>query len=212
MNVYDRVVPNEAVDTLGARAWYWRSLRVRRAHEGYTHTSHRGRRTQERCHHVVHSLRASLRATIGELAEEHSEFANTFNQFESIRAFFASATIVALVDLPFALIFLFVISYIGDALVAVPLITMSIVLTYALIINQPLRASVRATYAATAKNTPYSLRVCARSKLSEHWALNVTPGGRGKKRPATSRVNRIVHASCRRRSARLPDCSRRSIW
>ena len=152
MNVYDRVVPNEAVDTLWVLALgigvvfvFDALMKAIRTHL----IEVAGRKSDVIMSSILFEQALGLR--LESWPKSTGEFANTFQQFESIRAFFASATIVALVDLPFALIFLFVISYIGDALVAVPLITMSIVLTYALIINQPLRASVRATYAATAK-------------------------------------------------------------
>ncbi|MCP4040488.1 MAG: ATP-binding cassette domain-containing protein, partial [Gammaproteobacteria bacterium] len=78
-------------------------------------------------------------------------FANRLSQFESIRNFFTASTLVILVDVPFSLLFLLVIAYIGGPLVSIPLITMSLVLLHTFIIVRPLRRSVENVFAASAQ-------------------------------------------------------------
>ena len=78
-------------------------------------------------------------------------FASRLGQFESIRNFFTSSTLVTVVDLPFSLLFLVVVAYIGDALVAVPLITISLLLSYSLLLVRPLRRNIESVMGASAQ-------------------------------------------------------------
>jgi len=57
----------------------------------------------------------------------------------------------AIIDLPFAIIFLAVIYYIGGFLVLVPMITMLLILIYALVIRKPLQKSIESSHEASAK-------------------------------------------------------------
>jgi ATP-binding cassette subfamily C protein LapB len=78
-------------------------------------------------------------------------FANNLKDFESVRSFLTTATMTAVIDLPFAIIFLIVIYYIGGPLVFVPLTTIVLILLYAFFIRKPLRESIEASHEASAK-------------------------------------------------------------
>ena len=69
-------------------------------------------------------------------------FARHLQEFESIREFFTSATLSALIDLPFALLFLLVIWLMAGDLVYVPLIGVILLIIHSLIIQRPLRQSI----------------------------------------------------------------------
>ncbi|GAD80767.1 type I secretion system permease/ATPase [Vibrio ezurae] len=69
-------------------------------------------------------------------------FARHLQEFESIREFFTSATIAALIDLPFALLFLFVIWLIAGNVVLVPIVCVSLLILHSLLIQRPLRNSI----------------------------------------------------------------------
>ncbi|MCG9553174.1 type I secretion system permease/ATPase [Vibrio sp. Isolate31] len=69
-------------------------------------------------------------------------FAKNLQQFESIREFFASATIGSLIDLPFALMFLALIWLMAGNLVFVPVVGVVILIIYALLIQGPLRRAI----------------------------------------------------------------------
>lgn len=69
-------------------------------------------------------------------------FARHLQEFESIREFFASATIGALIDLPFAILFLVLIWLMAGNLVLIPILGVFILATYALIIQGPLKRSI----------------------------------------------------------------------
>jgi ATP-binding cassette, subfamily C, bacterial LapB len=62
-------------------------------------------------------------------------FAGMLREFESLREFFASATLTALVDVPFVLLFLLVIFMIGGSVVWVPLLAIPLVLVVAWLLH-----------------------------------------------------------------------------
>jgi ATP-binding cassette, subfamily C, bacterial LapB len=66
-------------------------------------------------------------------------FAGLLREFETLREFFASATLAALVDVPFILIFLVVIAIIGGPVVWVPIIAIPIVLIAGWLVQAPLK-------------------------------------------------------------------------
>jgi ATP-binding cassette, subfamily C, bacterial LapB len=66
-------------------------------------------------------------------------FAGLLREFETLREFFASATLAALVDVPFIVIFLIVIAVLGGAVVWVPIICIPIVLVAGWIVQAPLK-------------------------------------------------------------------------
>jgi ATP-binding cassette subfamily C protein LapB len=69
-------------------------------------------------------------------------FAKNLQEFESIREFFTSATIGALIDLPFSLMFLVLIWSMAGGLVIVPVAGVVILVIYALLIQGPLRHTI----------------------------------------------------------------------
>ncbi|MGR5063751.1 type I secretion system permease/ATPase [Photobacterium sp. DNB22_13_2] len=69
-------------------------------------------------------------------------FTRHLQEFESVREFFTSATIASLIDLPFALLFLLVIYSIAGPLVAIPLIAITLLALYSLLVQRPLRKAI----------------------------------------------------------------------
>lgn len=69
-------------------------------------------------------------------------FARHLQDFESIREFFTSATISSLIDLPYALLFLFIIYLMGGPLVYIPIVAVSILIIHSLLIQKPLSRSI----------------------------------------------------------------------
>ena len=154
MNVYDRVVPNNAVETLwvlaiGVTVVYVFDL-VMRALRGYF-VDVAGKKSD-----ILLSA-ALFERVLGIRMEARppsvGAFANNLREFDSIRDFITSATIVTLVDLPFVVLFLIVIWLIGGPIALVPAICLPIVAIYGLLIQSPLRRSVEATYRASAQKS-----------------------------------------------------------
>ena len=69
-------------------------------------------------------------------------FARHLQEFESIREFFTSATVSALIDLPFAILFLVIIWLMAGDLVYVPMIGVVILMIHSALIQGPLRRSI----------------------------------------------------------------------
>ncbi|WP_087017797.1 type I secretion system permease/ATPase [Thaumasiovibrio subtropicus] len=69
-------------------------------------------------------------------------FAKHMQEFESIREFFTSATVSALIDLPFALLFMFVIWWVAGPLVWVPVAAVTLLILYSILIQRPMRESI----------------------------------------------------------------------
>ncbi|WP_319534783.1 type I secretion system permease/ATPase [uncultured Vibrio sp.] len=69
-------------------------------------------------------------------------FARHLQEFESIREFFTSATISALIDLPFAVLFLVIIWLMTGNLVFVPMVGVIILIIHSLLIQKPLKRSI----------------------------------------------------------------------
>ncbi|MFB9150071.1 type I secretion system permease/ATPase [Roseovarius ramblicola] len=140
MVVYDRVLPNEATESLIALTigvgiallfdFVIKSLRagfIDRA--GQRADMAMGRRIFDQL------LDMQMRARKGSTGA----LASTLREFETLRDFFTSATLVAVVDLPFILLFVGVIYLIGGPLAIVPAIAVPVVLLVGLAV-QPLLA------------------------------------------------------------------------
>lgn len=136
MVVYDRVVPNNATDSLIALSvgvllvllfdFILRGLR------GYF-IDIAGHRIDAAVGQSIY--RRVLDMKLADKKGSTGSLAGLLREFESLRDFFASATLAALVDVPFIIIFLFVIGYIGGALVWVPVAVIPVVLIVGWIIQ-----------------------------------------------------------------------------
>lgn len=152
MNVYDRVVPNEAMETL----WVLASgvaivyvfdfiLRMMRGYFIDVASKKSDILISSQIFSKVMGLRSEARpASVG-------AFANNLHEFEGFRDFFTSATLTAIIDLPFVVLFLLVIWFIGGPLALVPALTIPIVLLYGLMIQNPLRLAVNHTFQKSAQ-------------------------------------------------------------
>ncbi len=154
MNVYDRVIPNNAIETgwalgIGALTVFVFDL-IMRTLRGYL-IDLAGRRTDviaaRRIYDQVLNMKLSGRPA------SSGSFANMLRDFDSVREFFTSATITALVDLPFTLFFLFIIYKLGGSIAFILLSLILIVVVIGFILQLPLKAMVRkATQSSEAKH------------------------------------------------------------
>jgi ATP-binding cassette subfamily C protein LapB len=152
MNVYDRVIPNNAQETLmvftiGIVAVYVLDFFLKFT-RGYL-LELAGKKSDIIMSSIIFEKVLDLK--LAEHPQSVGSFASNLKDFESVRSFFTTATMTAMIDLPFAVIFLIVIYYIGGYLVFVPLVTMILILTYALFIRKPLQESIESSHEASAK-------------------------------------------------------------
>jgi ATP-binding cassette, subfamily C, bacterial LapB len=140
LQVYDRVVPNQAYSTLWVlaagtllAAGFEFSARMLRAWL----TDEAGRKADlvmsATLFRRVMGLRLDAKPTSA------GSFSNTLREFESVREFVASATLLAVADLPFVLLFVAVIAMLTGPLAWVPVATMGVVLLATLVAQWPLR-------------------------------------------------------------------------
>ena len=156
MNVYDRVVPNDALDTLwvlaiGVMVVYAFDALIR-----YTRTyllEVAGKKSDIIMSSILFEQTLNLR--MDQWPKSMGAFANNLRDFESIRNFFTASTMATLVDLPFAVIFLIVVAYIGGPMVSIPLVTITLLLVFSFMMIKPLRESIEATFEASANKNAH---------------------------------------------------------
>lgn len=147
MNVYDRVVPNRAIDTLwvlalGALIVFVFDFLLRMLRGYFVDAAGRAAdiRLAARIFEQVLGIRMEARP------RSAGAFANHLREFETLRDFFASATITTLVDLPFVFLFIGLIALIGGPLAIVPAVAVPVVLAVALLVQIPLDRVVGTTF------------------------------------------------------------------
>jgi ATP-binding cassette, subfamily C, bacterial LapB len=154
MNVYDRVVPNNAVETL----WVF-TIGVIIVYALDTFLKFTRTFMIENAAKKSDIIMSSIifQKVIDMKMAAHSKsvgsFANNIRDFDSIRSFFTNATITAVVDIPFAVLFLFVIGYLGGMIVFIPILTTVLIVGYALFIRKPLQMSIESSHEASAKKS-----------------------------------------------------------
>ncbi|MCR4942363.1 MAG: type I secretion system permease/ATPase [Campylobacter sp.] len=152
MNVYDRVVPNNAVETLwvlaiGVGVVYVIDFILKFIRAYFLEIA--GKKSDIIMSSLIFERVMDMK--FNNRPKSVGSFANNLKEFETIRNFFSSASITAIVDLPFAIIFLLVTYFIGGYIVCVPLVTVLIILCYTFFIKNPLQTSIKSTFEASAK-------------------------------------------------------------
>ena len=152
MNVYDRVVPNEALETLwvlaiGIGVVYGFDLLLKTLRGYFIEVA--GKKSDVLLSALI--FERVLGARLADRPGSVGAFASQLREFETVRNFITSSTVTAFVDLPFVVLFLVVIAYVGGAVVWVPLVAIPLILVYAWLIQAPLRRSVEQTFQASAQ-------------------------------------------------------------
>jgi ATP-binding cassette, subfamily C, bacterial LapB len=152
MNVYDRVVPNQAFDTLavlsvGLLVVLVGDLMLRVL---------RGRFVDLASSRADVKLSAYImERVLGTRMEQRpvsaGSFAANLRSFESVRDFIGSASVVAFIDLPFALIFFVVIGWVAWPMLIPLVIGAVVLLLYALAVQGRMHALAETTYRAGAQ-------------------------------------------------------------
>lgn len=185
MNVYDRVVPNQAEETLwvltlGLVLVLVFDLLIRLARHRFIELS--GRQLEQSLSeqlfcHLLKIRDECLPASVGVLASRVREF-------DAIRQLFSASSFAAFADFPFALIFLFVIWMVGGPLVAIPLLVIGLMLIVALVVHVLMQPQVSALQAHNAEKNAVLVETltsldtvkafCAQVRQGQRWADAVT--------------------------------------
>lgn len=138
MNVYDRVVPNHATATLwtlalGVTIVFLFDFMMRNTRSYFI--DHAGKKIDSELSAKIYEQLLGLKMdsrppSVGALS-------NIVNAFDSFREFITSATVSVLIDVPFAILFVLVIWYIGGPLALVSLIAIPIIIGTSILIQIP---------------------------------------------------------------------------
>lgn len=145
MNVYDRVIPNQAFTTLWSLAI---GVTLAMLFEAVTRfvRAHLLDSAGKKADLIVGSLlfRKALAVRMEHKPASSGTFASQLREFESVRDFVSSATLATLADLPFVVLFLCVMFSIGGALGWVPLLMLPLILLVCIAIQWPLAKIMKA--------------------------------------------------------------------
>src|SRR5690606_27008525 len=144
MNVYDRVVPNRTYETLwvltigtvGALVFDFAARMLR----GWLVDTAGKRADLEISAGLFQRL---LGIQLIQKPASSGAFVSNLRDFEAIREVLTSATLTALIDLPFFLLFVVVIAAIAPPLALVPLVAIAVVLVVGALVQAPLARSIR---------------------------------------------------------------------
>lgn len=150
--VYDRVIPNNAVETLwvlavGVTIIYLFSVLLRGL-RGYF-VDDAGNKANLRISslllHKVLDLKMEVRP------QSIGSFTKNLQEFESIRDFVTSFSITSVIDMPFMVMGLFVVWYLGGIIVFIFLAAIVLLLIFSFLIQAPLQRAVGKTFKASSQ-------------------------------------------------------------
>jgi ATP-binding cassette subfamily C protein LapB len=146
MNVYDRVVPNNAIETLwvlaiGTSIVYFFDFVIRTLRSYFLDIA--GKKSDiimaSTLFHQINNVRMVAQPV------SSGALARNLLEFESLRDFFTSATLSTFIDLPFVFLFLWVIYFLAGPVVLAPLVAVPLVLGASLLAQRPLADIMRKT-------------------------------------------------------------------
>lgn len=147
MNVYDRVIPNNAYETLwvlaiGVLIAYFFDFILRNLRSHFVDLAGRNADVvlSSKLIDKVLSMRLDARP------ESTGALVNNLREFESLREFFSSTTFLACIDIPFLLLFFGLLAFIGGPLVLLPLAAMPLLLGVGVYLQMLARKSAEKSY------------------------------------------------------------------
>lgn len=147
MNVYDRVVPNNATDTLwvlasGIFVIYFFNFLLSALRTHFVDVA--GRNADIVLSSALVEKVLSMR--LDARPESTGAMVNNLREFEQLREFFSSSSLLACIDLPFLVIFLLLIAFIAGPMVLLPLAAIPVLVGLGLFLQSRARQSAEAGY------------------------------------------------------------------
>lgn len=147
MNVYDRVVPNNAIETLwvlasGVLIIYLFDFLLRTLRTHFVDVA--GRNAD-----VVLSSRLMdkvLTMRLENKPESTGALVNNLREFEQLREFFSSSSLLACIDVPFLIIFLLLIAFIAGPMVLLPMAAVPALILWGICLQTLARRCAEQTY------------------------------------------------------------------
>src|SRR5688572_2950673 len=152
MQVYDRVVPNKAVETMwvltiGILIVYVFDFALRSMRAVFLDKA--GKALDRKVSSAIFEHILSIKMAAG--PQSSGAFASNVQQYETLRDFFTSATLSALIDLPFVLVFLVIIFFIAGPVVTVPAVLIPLVILVSVLVQFPMKRAVERSYRETSQ-------------------------------------------------------------
>ena len=149
MVVYDSIVPNQAIEslvalTIGVLIALFFDFIIKSLRAAFIDRA--GKKADGRMSGLIFKQLMSI--NLASKSAKSGALASVVREFESLRDFFTSATLVAVVDLPFIFLFIYVCYLIGGPLAYIPLACVPIVIFTGLIV-QPFLAKLSVESMAT---------------------------------------------------------------
>ena len=155
LNVYDRVVPNAAFETLwvlgtGIAVIYIFEL-IMRGLRGYF-IDIAGKKAELQLSSMLFEKVMGLRMEAR--PKSVGAFSKNLQEFDSVREFITSFSITAIIDMPFVLLTMAAMTYLaGLKMLWIQVIAIAILLLYSFIVQFPLKKAVQNTYKASAQKS-----------------------------------------------------------
>ncbi|MEG0047413.1 MAG: ABC transporter transmembrane domain-containing protein, partial [Comamonas sp.] len=175
MNVYDRVVPNNAVETLWVLAIGISLVLI----FNFVLTTARAYVVDAASKRVDVKLSAQIMERVLDLRMESrpasvGSFAANLRSFESVRDFIASASLTTLVDLPFVLLFLVAIAWVSPWMLIPPVVAIAAILLVSFWAQARMEALTLKTFQASSQRN--ALLVESLTNLEAVKTLNAQSG------------------------------------
>ena len=154
-NVFDRVIPNSALDTLwvltyGVIAIFVLEALLKFLRSYFMEIAAKKSDVIMSSKIFEHVMDMKLSEQVGSVGA----FSSDLKQYESIRNFLTSTVVTTVIDLPFSILFLLVVYWVAGDIVYIPLFTIVLIVLYAFLIKGPIRTSIRnSNQAASMKNS-----------------------------------------------------------
>lgn len=185
MNVYDRVLPNKAVDTLTVLVvgisliiLFDLILKLIRSYFLEQASQRADIRMSSKIFDQLLNIRLDAKPSSTGL------FVSRLQSFEAVREFFTSATIAVLVDIPFIILFIAVIFYIGGPLGYVSLVTVALALIFSFFMQKPIKKAIlnsakedqikQTTLTEAVAGLEIIKGVRAQNRMRTHWEKSIS--------------------------------------
>lgn len=184
LNVYDRIIPHNAIDTLwvlaaGVALIYLFDVILKHIRTYFLENAARRSDVILSSMLFEQAMNLKLKNKPGSVGS----FSSIIRDFDSIRNFFASGVITAFIDLPFAWIFLLVIYYINPIIVLIPLTAILLILLLSIPMRHAAQKIIDTTHEATHKRNSILVEALANletvktfnagSSMQWHWEESV---------------------------------------
>ena len=150
--VYDRVIPNHAVETLwvlsiGITVIYFFSVLMRALRSYFVDEA--GNKANLKISAMLLQKVMDLKMEVR--PQSIGSFTKNIQEFESVRDFVTSFSITSVIDLPFMVLGLFVVWYLGGSIALIFLFAIVILAIHAWLIQKPLQGAVGKTFQASSQ-------------------------------------------------------------